>query len=106
MESKIISIEELGLSASNSRSMIFRLIDSQIMNIKMQYQTDWEKNHDTSPVEKDLKIAALKAKKAELNALFKELRENNKKVDFKLNIEVDTAAPNKSQNTHSPRLAS
>ena len=60
MNSRTVKLEESGLEMRSGRRMIFKILDTQINNYKLQFITDWEGNHDLSPDEKDEKIAKMR----------------------------------------------
>lgn len=85
---KNLQIEESGLNIQSSRNMIFKIIDAQIMNYKLQFQTDWEKDHTLSPIEKNNKIEKLETVKQELRTLFLNNGLDDSEVSFSLNLDV------------------
>lgn len=88
MNSRTVKLEESGLEMRSGRRMIFKILDTQINNYKLQFITDWEGNHDLSPDEKDEKIAKLETIKEELNSMFRDMEYGSKEVSFSLNLEV------------------
>lgn len=105
MEAKTIQLEENGLNIQDGRSMIFRIIDNQILNHKMQFQTEWERNHNFSPDEKNGKIAELEAAKLALKELF-DSEDPKSELSLSINLEVKVKPPINSQNTQPQLLAS
>lgn len=88
MKTKQVNITEENFELKDSRNMIFKVIDCQINNYKLQFLTDWEKNHSISSAIKDSKIAALEAKKRELADLYKAHEFDNSLVDLNISIDV------------------
>lgn len=88
MKSKKIKIEERNYQVSDSRSMIFKVIDNQINNYKLQYITMSERDHSIPSKVKDKKIKQLEAKKADLQKLFTKLNDEDYLVDFNISIDV------------------
>jgi len=88
MESKKIKIEEFNCKVNYSRNMIFRLLDSQINNYKLQFLANWEGDHSTSPCLKDSKIKELEAMKNEINNLFKECGDKASLVNLSISLDI------------------
>lgn len=88
MKRKTINIEEFDHNVSDSRSMIFKVIDTQINNYKLQFLTQWERDHTISLAEKDEKIKELQVQKDHMIALFRECEMGNTLIDFKISIAV------------------
>ncbi|MCV9386620.1 hypothetical protein [Reichenbachiella ulvae] len=91
MNTKTIAVNETGHDLNEGRSIIFKIIDSQIDNYKSKYLADWEKDHNISPVEKDQKIGELRAAKEELLQMMKANESEDKEVNFRLKLEVEVA---------------
>lgn len=75
------------LDLINSQETILKLIDDQINNCKIEFMMAWERDHSTSPEEKDKKIKYLEVKKEEIKAYFK--RCEAEKVPVGLNFLSD-----------------
>ena len=105
METKTIQLEENGLNIQDGRSMIFRIIDNQIMNYKMQFQSEWERNHNISPVTKNEKIAKLESTKLALKELFNS-GDKESQLGLFLNIEVKLQQSKNVKTTEPQLLAS
>lgn len=86
---KTVSVQETGLDTWDGKNMIFKIIDNQINNYKLQFLTDWERNHDVSPVEKEQKIEKLMLAKENLQELFKNIAKKGAEVNFTLNLDVE-----------------
>lgn len=83
-----VNLKEFGLDIRGGKEMIFRIIDNQISNYKIQFLMDWEGNHKISSQEKDRKIQKLKSTKEELNRFFNQCNSGNTEIDFTFNLEV------------------
>jgi hypothetical protein len=88
MQTKKVNIEELGFELSDSRSLIFKLIDEKINACKLQYLSQWVKDHTVTTEERDEKIKALQGKKEDLTALFKECDLRESRVDFNVVLDL------------------
>lgn len=88
MIKKTISIEGTGYNISDGKSMIRKLIDSQINNCKIQNLTDWVRDHNTNPLEKDEKIAKLEKAKNELLEFFTANGSIDKTAEITIHLEV------------------
>lgn len=72
----------------NSKSSLLNLINNQINNCNIQYMMQWERDHSTSPVEKDKKIKELEAMKEEIKAYFESVDSQELPLDLKLPIDI------------------
>lgn len=87
---KSILINESGLSLKDGRDMVLKIIDSQINNYKLQYLTDWERNHKTKPTRKNKKIAQLEALRDEIiNTVNYTEDEEDGALNFSLSLNVN-----------------
>jgi hypothetical protein len=85
-----IIIEEAGLQKHKSREQILNLINSQINQHKLQYWSEWEGNHNLSPILRDEKINALNDKKVQVEKFFKEVKSDKKNIDIAFSIHIKT----------------
>lgn len=88
MKKKSITVEENGFGLKDGRSMIFKIIDSQINNYKLQFLTDWERNQTLSPSENNKKVEKLEKAKIDLQEFFNFIEPGEGELSFKLNLEV------------------
>lgn len=105
METKTIQLEESGLNIQDGKNMIFRIIDNQILNYKMQFQTEWERNHNTSPELKNAKIAELEATKKALNHLL-DSGDFQSELSLLFNLEIKVQETKSINTSQSQLLAS
>ena len=89
---KSILLNEKGLNLRDGSTMILKIIDNQINNYKLQFQTEWEKNHDTKPNEKNQKIAQLEALKQEVINAVKNAEPEDGAISFSLSLNIDVEA--------------
>lgn len=82
-----MNIEEFGLKKNESHEMILHLLSQQIAHYKKQHLTAWERNHSLSDESTQQKIAALQAKKAEIDAFFNECSPSHE-MDIQISIDV------------------
>lgn len=88
MKTNKFNIEECGLAKSESKDLIFKILNNQIRNCKAQYFSEWERDHSTTSEVTDAKIAALKEKKREIEAFFQDCSENESCMDVNISIEL------------------
>lgn len=83
-----VIIEEKGLNVFDAVQMLTCIIDAQINNCRLQYQTDWEKNHSLSPMNKDKKIQELESLKKAFLADYKNIDRQNAEINLKFSFET------------------
>ena len=88
MKKKSITVEENGFGLKDGRSMIFKIIDSQISNYKLQFLTEWERNHNMTLSESNKKVQKLENAKKDLQEFFNIIQPGDGELSFKLNLEV------------------
>lgn len=91
MKSNNFIIEESGLKPHESKDMIIKMIDNQINNYKLEYLSQWEKDHSTTDELKNKKIEELKAKKKEIEAFFN--APNSNETGFTIQLHVKEEVP-------------
>lgn len=89
LSTKKITIEESNLNIQDGRRLIFRLLDNQILGHKMQFQTEWERDHNLSPKAKNAKIDKLEAFKNQLRDLFLDHNIHDDNVNFSIDLKVE-----------------
>lgn len=93
MKTKRLSITEKDFDLNASKNMIIKAIDTQINNYKLQFLTDWEKDHSISFHEKDEKIKALEEEKKEIIELCRAINSDEPKVDLNISIDLTIKEP-------------
>lgn len=89
MKTKKVAINEQGLTIDEGKSMILKMIDNQINDCKLQFITNWEKNHQLSEEKKNKRINQLTKIKKELKDFMSQIENNtDAKFSFSLNLEV------------------
>jgi hypothetical protein len=93
MKTNKLTIEECGLQLNESRDLIFKMLNNQIEMCKLNYISEWEKDHSISADIKNQKIEALRAKKEEVAAFFNECAGGNPKMDLHISFEFKVKEP-------------
>jgi hypothetical protein len=83
-----LSIGEFGLKRQESKKLIIGMLNNQINNCKLEYISEWERNHLTTPQSKDKKIEILEAKKKDLEIFFNDYKSTNSLLKFDISIEI------------------
>ncbi len=89
MKTSKLNIEDLGFQRHESKDLLLKLIDEKIENCKHAYISQWERDHSTTPALTEQKIAALQAKKAEIEAFFATSLSEKTEVDVQFSIELN-----------------
>ena len=89
MKNEKIIIEENGLNNNGLRELILNMLNEQINHYKVEYLSEWEKDHATSKEFLNAKIEALTAKKEEINKVFADidLKDASPKMMLSINLE-------------------
>lgn len=93
VNTRSVNVNEFGLDIKSGSDMILRIIDNQINNYKIQFLTNWEGNHNLSPVDKNNKIQKLIQMKDELHAFLSGFDLSNDEIDFSLILDVKVKTP-------------
>jgi hypothetical protein len=88
METTKFTFNELGLKNKSAKELIIKAINNQINNYKIEYLSQWEREHSTTAESKDKKIEALENKKREVIKYFNEYDSTNSHLNLSLSIEV------------------
>ena len=86
-----ISLAEDKLRTIDGRNMIIKIIDEQINHQKLQFLSDWIRDHKVSFSKFDDKIKRLESMKEEMLAFFSSVNLNDSSVNFTLDLEVKLA---------------
>lgn len=89
MKSNKFIIEESGLKTYESKDMIIRIIDNQINNYKLEYLSQWEKDHSTTAELKNKKIEELELKKKEIEFFFNKSNSNGSRFTIQFHIKEE-----------------
>ena len=93
MKTQTISINEGGLSVQDAQTMITKIIDCQINNLKSKFFADWERDHNTDQAAKDQKIADLVNQKKELISAFNQEGGSEATIELNLYISASVEQP-------------
>jgi len=88
MKSDKVIIEETGLKNYSAKSLMTKLIDSQINICRMDYMAQFEKDHSITPDLKNKKIEELKMKKMAIEAYFNEWSTISSDMSVDISIEL------------------
>ena len=88
MQSNKFTIEECGIQNHESKEMIIKMINNQINTYKLEYLSQWERDHSITPDSINKKIEALRAKKKEIEGFFSETNHVNPTIDLSVSFEL------------------
>ena len=92
MNTNRIIIEEEGLLQQTSKALLLEVIDNQIKKLKLDFLSQWERDHSHSDKDCNAQIKTLEAKKEEINQLFENVDSATEKVDLVFSISKQTEA--------------
>ncbi len=101
MNNKKITVEEFSCNIRDGKSALFQILNTQINNYKLQFLSEWERNHNICSKEKDRKIEILESSKQELLEFLKDFDSPDAEIKYTLHLEVDIT--NKLDSTHSKK---
>lgn len=89
------SITLNSFQASNEEALlkVYNMISYQINQCKLQFITDWEKDHSTSRENTDAQIAELEQKKKEIKHLLSELKDQGRNAEVSFEIKLKSIVP-------------
>jgi len=89
MDTTKFIIKESGLKEEVSKKFIIKMINHQINNCKLDYVTEWERDHSITTESKDEKIEILENKKKKFEAFFDNCQSLNPATNFNIAIEIN-----------------
>jgi hypothetical protein len=97
METTKFIINELGLQKQAAKELILKTINNQINHCKLEYLSQWERDHSTTAESKEKKIEILENKKRELDEYFNEYHSTNSHINLNISFEIKEVISNAMQ---------